>query len=180
MSVAARKMTYADYAKIPEDGNRHEILEGDWYVTPAPNTDHQSIVLALGALLKNFASSTDAGRAFVAPTDVLLSNHDIVQPDVFFVAKDRASIIEQAFIRGAPDLVVEVLSPATASIDRGRKLALYERSGVREYWIVDAQARTIEVHDFGSPRRVMVHDDRRTVVSAAVPGLQVPVADLFI
>jgi Uma2 family endonuclease len=180
MSVAARKMTYADYAKIPEDGNRHEILEGDWYVTPASSTDHQSVVVALTALFTNFASRTGAGRAFVAPTDVLLSPHDIVQPDVLFVAKDHASIIEQAFIRGAPDLVVEVLSPATASIDRGRKLTLYERSGVREYWIVDPQARTVEVHDFGSPRRVMVHDDRRTVVSAALAGLRVPVAEIFI
>ena len=179
MSVAARKLTYADYAKIPEDGNRHEILGGDWYMTPAPNTDHQSVVIALGALFRNFASSTGAGRAFVAPTDVLLSIHDIVQPDVLFVVKTRTSIIEHAFIRGAPDFVVEVLSPTTASIDRGQKLALYERSGVREYWIVDPQARTVEVHDFGSPRRVMVHDDRRAIESVSAPGLQVSVAEIF-
>jgi Uma2 family endonuclease len=153
MVTTARKLTYADYEKMPADGFRHEIIEGEEFMTPAPNLDHQTVVLNIAALLRAHALSRKLGRVFVAPTDVVLSENDIVEPDVVFVSEKRLSILTEKNIQGAPDLVVEVLSPSTAAEDRGRKLSTYDRTGVDEYWIVDPQGRTVEIREFGSSRK---------------------------
>jgi Uma2 family endonuclease len=172
MATATKKLTYADYAKLPDDGCRHEIIEGEEFVTPAPNADHQDVVLNIASLLKAHVAAQKLGRVFVAPFDVLLSRHDVVQPDVLFVSKRRASIITKAHVKGAPDLVVEVVSPTSVSIDRVRKLNLYERAGVREYWIVDSAAEALEIHEFGSVRRTRIVRDFDTFASALLPGVK--------
>ena len=179
MATAAKKLAYADYEKIPDDGFRHEIIEGEECMTPAPNPDHQTTVVKLTTLLENHVSTNALGRVFVAPTDVLLSENDIVEPDVFFVSRDRVGIIGPKNIQGAPDLVIEVSSPSTAGFDRGSKLALYDRTGVREYWIVDVAARTVEIREFGTPRRVRVYKEGQSFESSLLPGLTVRLADLF-
>ena len=137
MATTVRKLTYADYEKIPADGFRHEIIGGEEFMTPAPNLDHQAVLLSIAALLRAHATAQKLGRVYIAPTDVVLSKHDIVEPDVIFVSERRSSILTLKNIQGAPDLVIEVLSPSTQAEDRGPKLALYESSGVAEYWIVD-------------------------------------------
>jgi Uma2 family endonuclease len=177
--AAARKLTYADYEKIPCDGHRHEILEGGEFMTPAPDPEHQQSVLEIVRRLADHADDRGLGRVFVAPTDVILSAHDIVQPDVFFIAAERTSIIGRRNIEGAPDLVVEVSSPSTAAQDRGAKRALYDRSGVREYWIVDLPARTLEIHEFGETRRIRVYREGQSFESGLFPGLVLDVGDLF-
>lgn len=177
--TTARKLTYADYAKIPDDGFRHEIVEGEEFMTPAPNPDHQAAVSRIDRLLGNAVDAGKLGRLFVAPTDVLLSPNDIVQPDLFFIAESGVSIIGSKNIQGAPDLAIEVSSPSTSALDRGRKLQLYERSGVREYWIVDLSARTVEIHEFGSPRRTRVYREEQSFESVVLPRLTVPVSKIL-
>jgi Uma2 family endonuclease len=120
-----------------------------------------------------------AGVAFTAPIGVLLGKHQAVQPDVLFIAKGRELIVKEDGIRGAPDLVIEVLSPPTADYDRHEKLDLYKRSGVREYWLVDPAARTVEIREFGNPRRTRVYKSGQAFTSRLLPGLTLRVADLF-
>lgn len=179
MDTTARKMTYADYVKIPADGHRHEIIEGEWFMTPAPNLNHQGIVGNVHLTVGTHVVLHKLGRVFVAPTDVVLSEHDVVEPDIVFVSKDRLSILTEPNIQGAPDLVIEVLSPSTAALDRGRKLALYERAGVKECWLVDPSARVIEIHEMGSPRRTRIYKEGQTFESALLPGLILEVSAIF-
>lgn len=179
MKTAARKLTYADYARIPEDGCRHEIIGGEECMTPAPTPDHQTSLFNLTRLVGNHVVAHALGRVLAAPIDVVLSRHDIVQPDLLFVSRKRVSIIGPKNVREAPDLVVEVLSPSTASLDRGSKLKLYDRAGVREYWIVDLGARTVEVHEFGRTRRTRVFQEGQSFASEFLPGLSIAVSSIF-
>lgn len=174
-----KKMTYEDYARIPADGNRHEIIEGEWYTTPAPGVWHQRGSRDLGHVLHEHVKRDRLGEVFHAPIDVLLSDEDIVQPDIIFISNSRSSIITDKNIQGAPELVVEILSPSTQAIDRGVKQRLYERAGVREYWIVDTAAKTVEIHEFSSPRRTRVHQHPQTFESALFPGLTIRLAEVF-
>jgi Uma2 family endonuclease len=179
MATTVRKLTYADYEKIPADGFRHEIIGGDEFMTPAPNLGHQRIVGKLFRLLADFVEARKLGQVFVAPTDVLLSAHDIAQPDVTFVSEKRSQILTEDNIQGAPDLVMEVLSPSTQSQDRGPKLALYERSGISEYWIVDPSSKTVEIREFGTTRRTRIYKEGQSFESALLPGLSVKLSDVF-
>ncbi|HEY0556552.1 MAG TPA: Uma2 family endonuclease, partial [Thermoanaerobaculia bacterium] len=131
------KLTYRDYVLIPEDGKRHEIIDGEHYVSPAPFVPHQDLLVELTLRLAGFVKAHRLGRLLVAPTDVLLSLHDIVQPDLLFVSNERAAIVELKNIQGAPDLVIEILSRSTSRLDKGPKLQAYDRTGVAEYWIFD-------------------------------------------
>ena len=146
MAVPAlhRKRTYEDYRRTPDD-ERYELLDGELIMVPAPRVDHQRVVVRLTILLQTFVEERGLGEVLVAPCDVVLSDTDVVQPDVLFVSRERAHVIVPENLRGAPDLVVEVLSPSTGERDRTVKRALYARHGVREYWQVDPQARTVTV-----------------------------------
>jgi|SRR5579862_3426195 len=179
MATTVKKLTYADYEKIPADGFRHEIIGGEEFMTPAPNLDHQTVVVNLTAILRDYTLAKKLGRVFVAPTDVLLSKHDIVEPDVIFVSEKRLSILTEKNIQGAPDLVIEVLSPSTQAEDRGPKLALYERSGVAEYWIADPTSKTVEIREFGTTRRTRVYKEGQAFESVLLAGLSVKLADVF-
>ena len=130
------KVTYDDYAKTPED-ERWELLDGELIMAAAPNMKHQSVQSNTDWHVQRFVRDRDLGRVFNAPTDVVLSEHDVVQPDLVFVSSEREHIITDANIQGAPDLVVEILSPSTASRDWRDKLDLYARHGVAEYWLMD-------------------------------------------
>jgi Uma2 family endonuclease len=172
--------TYRDYALLPE-GPRYEVLEGDLVGLPAPGSAHQEVLLALAATLRGWAQETGAGRVLIAPLDVKLSDTDVLQPDLIFVTASRTAVILPEYVRAAPDLVVEVLSPSSAERDRVVKRAIYERHGVREYWIVDIAARAVEVHTLGEEglhlRRTLPEGARLT--SELLPALSVAVTDLF-
>ncbi len=142
----APRLTYEDYRTIPDDGKRHEIIEGEEYMSPSPTTPHQRIVLNLATALKQHVQEHDAGEVFVAPCDVILSDHDVVQPDVFFVAAERRDIVKERGIAGVPDLVVEVVSEGNRRHDEVRKRRLYARHGVAEYWVVDPELETVKVY----------------------------------
>jgi Uma2 family endonuclease len=140
------RLTYQDLLRLPEDLLRHELIDGEHYVSPAPNLKHQSIVVNLVVLLSNFVRAHRLGKILVAPFDVLFSEHDVVEPDVLYVSAGRADRLRERYVAGAPDLVVEVLSPSSRGLDKIKKRRLYEAQGVPEYWIVDPVAETIEVY----------------------------------
>ncbi|MCH8106914.1 MAG: Uma2 family endonuclease [Chloroflexi bacterium] len=138
------KFTVKDYMSTPE-GKRYQLLDGEMILAPSPVTRHQRILMRLIWALKEFVDSSGTGEVFAAPYDVVLSDHDVTQPDILFVSNSRSGIVTEANIQGAPDLVVEILSPGTAMHDRGYKQSLYGSHGVREYWLVDPDAETVEV-----------------------------------
>jgi Uma2 family endonuclease len=181
MSVpAALKFTYEDYALLPED-RRYEVVDGELFLTPAPTTLHQLAKRRLVQILVDFGEGTGLGSILDAPYDVVLSRYDVVQPDALFVMASRKSIIGEKNIHGAPDLVVEVLSPSTETRDRTAKAKRYATFGVREMWLVDPDGKTIEVL-VNSPegfRREALYGEADTARSAILTGLEFPVAPVF-
>ena len=176
-------LTYEDYAAIPPDGRRHEIINGKHVVSPAPRTRHQRLVLTLALALRQHLDAHGGGEVFVAPFDVLLDPHTVVQPDVCFVSEGRSQIVDEANCKGAPDLVVEVLSDGTRRQDLRDKRALYAASGVREYWIVDGARDGMWVLRLdGSTYRQaadLTLDAGDALESPLLPGFSLPLANLF-
>lgn len=139
------KLTYEDYVLLPEDGKIHEIIDGEHYMTPAPETYHQTLSRRIQFQLYEQIEERGLGLVFNAPTDVQLSETDIVQPDLLVILATRKSIISPKKVIGPPDLIIEILSEATGSKDRKLKLDLYQKAGVPEYWLVDPESQRIEV-----------------------------------
>jgi len=177
------KFTYEDYLLFPDDGRRHELIDGEHYVTPAPKTKHQRVSSQLHLLLGSFVREHRLGQVFTAPTDVVLSDLDVVQPDLLFVSSARASIITEPNIQGPPDLVIEILSETTRRTDEIIKRKLYERHGVSEYWIVDPELETVKVYrmtDQGYGRPVELSTEANdTLTAPLLPGLIIPLAAIF-
>ena len=174
------KFTVNDYMTAPPD-ELFQLLDGEMVLAPSPTSSHQRISGRLFLALQEFVSSHDLGEVWFAPLDVVLSEHDVAQPDLLFVSNARSSVITQANIQGAPDLVVEVLSPGTAEYDRGYKRTLYGRSGVLEYWLVDPETRTIEVMTEGGERMTVhsTYSSDDNLESPMLPGLTLPLAEIF-
>ena len=142
----AVKLTYEDYCAAPAD-KRYELLDGELIMVPAPNLRHQTVNAEIYAQLRQFIKNQALGTLLYAPCDVLLSETDVVQPDLLFVSREREHLLSGGQnVQGAPDLVVEILSPSTAERDRNDKRALYGRHGVTEYWLVDPIAETVQIH----------------------------------
>ncbi|HXO42495.1 MAG TPA: Uma2 family endonuclease [Thermoanaerobaculia bacterium] len=140
------RLTYQDLLRLPDDLLRHELIDGEHYVSPAPTVKHQDIVLNLVHILLTFVRAHGLGKVMVGPVDVLFTEHDVVEPDVLFVAAAHGDRVRERYVAGAPDLVVEVLSPSNRGFDRIKKRRLYDAQGVPEYWIVDPGAETVEVY----------------------------------
>jgi Uma2 family endonuclease len=143
-TIQSRLTTYDNYRHLPDDGKQYQIIGGELFMTPAPTTIHQRVLLNLFRIIDPHVIKNKSGEIFMAPVDVILSMTDVVQPDLVFVARERINIITEKNIVDAPDLVVEVISENTESIDRNKKHSLYEKHGVKEYWIVDPSEKTIE------------------------------------
>ena len=176
------KLDYEDYQNLPEsETKRYELLEGELVMVPAPNWFHQSIARILFKFLDNFVGENSLGEVRFAPLDVVLSDEIVVQPDIIYISKQRAKIIRKGEVRGAPDLVVEILSPATAKRDRTTKKTLYARYGVTEYWLVDPETNTVEVLKLTARgyRRAGVYSEKETLRSPLLPGLGIPLNKVF-
>lgn len=177
------KLTIEDYLLFPDDGKRHELIDGDHYVTPSPNTRHQRISGKLLISLHTFVTQHRLGEVFAAPLDVILSEFDVVQPDLMFVSAGRAAIITEANIQGAPDLVVGILSERTRKVDERVKRDLYSRYGIAEYWIIDPDLETIKVYrmtDKGYLRAAeLAKETKDTLSSPLLPGLSLLLAEIF-
>ena len=143
--VHSNQLTYEDYLVLPDDGKRHEIIEGDHSVTPAPKTKHQKVSFNLTVAIGSFVKQRDLGMVLAAPSDVILSDENVVQPDLLFVSTARAAIVTEDNIRGAPDLVVEIISETTRKKDEVTKRKLYDRVGVQEYWVVDPELESVKI-----------------------------------
>lgn len=179
MSTTARPLTSDDVLDTPDDGQRYELIGGELVVSPAPTTEHQRLLARLFVLFAAFVTPRRLGEVLFAPLDVLLFDHDRVQPDLIFVARHRRAIVGAARIEGAPDLVLEVLSPSTRALDRVRKAALYATAGVREYWLVDPEAHAIEVFTLVGRHFEPVPQPAALARSRVLPGFEVDLPTLF-
>jgi Uma2 family endonuclease len=153
------KLTYDDFLLFPDDGQRHELIDGEHYVTPSPNQIHQIIVGNLYFALRGYLEEHPIGQAFLAPFDVVFSSVDVVEPDLLYITAERREILTKQNVQGAPDLVIEVGSPGTRRRDETIKRRLYERAEVSEYWIVDPDLEVVRVYQregqgFGRPREL--------------------------
>ncbi len=175
-----RKFTYEDYRNTP-DSIRYELLDGELVEMPSPKEIHQRLVLSLGTLFNIFVSTRNLGRVYIAPFDVVLSDTIVVQPDVMFVSNERSHIITEDNIRGAPDLVVEILSPSNVRNDTEVKREFYERHGVKEYWIFDPYARNITVLLLGENGYEIsgIYGEGQTLTSPTLPGFSLNMDDIF-
>lgn len=181
--LSASKFTYEDYLLFPADGKRHELIDGAHCVTPAPRTKHQRISQNLSGLLYAYVTETRAGQIFCAPTDVVLSDVDIVQPDLLFISATRLSIITDNNIQGPPDLVVEILSEASRNTDEIIKRKLYERHHIPEYWIIDPELETVNIYrlsDQGYSQRVELSlENNEPLTSSLFSGWTLSLRTLF-
>ena len=173
-------LTYEDLQAFPEDNFRRELIDGELIVTAAPSTRHQDAVGELFVALHSYAKQR-GGKAYVAPTDVFLTDTHVVEPDVLYVRPDNVGKVELPFVRGAPDVVVEVSSPSTRRLELVRKRELYERFGVPEYWYVDLDAERVEVYrlDAGRYAQPALLSRGDVLESPQVPGWSMQVEDLL-
>jgi Uma2 family endonuclease len=175
------RLTYSDYCKIPPGQQRYELIGGALRVVPSPSVVHQEISKRLYRALVEWIEDRGLGKVYFAPLDVVLSEYDVVQPDLLYVSKDRMQIVKEANILGPPDLVVEVLSPGTVGWDRKIKLQTYARFGIRELWLADLESRSIEVITLrdGSLSTAGTYGPGSTLRSPILPGFSLSVDMVF-
>jgi Uma2 family endonuclease len=178
------KLTYDDFLLFPDDGKRHELINGEHYVTPSPNIRHQDISGRLFLLIGTWLNEHPVGRIFYAPLDVLFSRFDVVEPDLLYVSNERAAeLLAGQHVMGAPDIVVEIGSPGTRKRDETIKRQLYDRGGVVEYWVIDPETDVIRVYRrdggrFG--RAIELSREPGDVLSTPLlAGLEIPLERLF-
>lgn len=178
------KLTYDDLVLFPDDGMRHELIDGAHYVTPPPVIRHQAIVGNLHFIISTWLEIHPLGRVYFAPLDLVFTRFDVVEPDLLYASKQRlAQIATEPNLQGAPELVVEVGSPRTRKRDATIKLRLYERSGIDEYWIVDPRTDVVCVYrregDRFAPPIELSREAGDVLTSPLFPGLEMPLARIF-
>ncbi len=177
------RLTYEDYRLIPDDGKRHELIDGEHVLSPSPNTKHQRIAGVLLTALKNFLREHPLGEIFIAPYDVVLSDFDVVQPDLIFVATAQAAIVTEANIRGIPTLVVEILSEGNRKLDETIKRQRFEHYGIPEYWIIDPALDQVKIYRLTGGRygqaSVLSLEAQEQLTTPLLPALNLPLATLF-
>lgn len=180
--ATSSRLTYDDYVKLPDDGKRYEIIDGELYVNPAPVPTHQFIITNILTAFRVYARA-HGGRAAGAPIDVVLADDRIVQPDVIFIKADRFSIIGPKNILGAPHIVVEVLSDGMRRYDEIQKRQVYESSGVDEYWVVDPEIEMVRISRSIGGAYVKAEeintDEGGTITSPLLPDFSLPIEEVF-
>lgn len=181
--LSSTKFTYEDYLLFPSDGNRHELIDGEHFMTPSPITKHQKISRNLLGALYMFTQRKKCGHLFAAPMDVVLSDFDVVQPDLLFITNNRASIITEKNIQGPPDLVIEILSESSRKTDEMIKRKLYERYRVSEYWIVDPELESVKIYRFSDKGYSRIAElsveTNDMLASPLLPDWQLPLSHIF-
>ena len=181
---AGMKLTYDDFVLFPDDGKRHELVDGEHFVTPSPNTKHQQVSLNLILEIGGWLKGHPIGRLFHAPYDVVLSLFDVVEPDLLYLSNERAAeVMTSQHLRGAPELVVEIGSPGTRARDETIKRRLYERVGVSEYWCVDPELDVVRVYRLDGDRFARPVELSREagdlLTTTLLPGLSIPLGRVF-
>jgi Uma2 family endonuclease len=180
VKAAQERVSYADLERWPEDGRRYELYDGEVFEIPSPLLIHQFVLGRLHLALSAYVQA-HGGAVFVAPLDIVLTDFDVVQPDVLLFTPEREHLLQMRQVtRHAPDLAIEILSPGTARNDRGRKLRLFERHRVREYWLVDPDGPSVEIYRLADVRLVSVALARgeERVESPLLPALDLRPSDL--
>jgi Uma2 family endonuclease len=178
------KLTYDDFLLFPDDGQRHELIDGEHYVTPSPNTKHQRVSGNLHLLIGSWLEIHQVGRVFYAPYDVVFSNFDVVEPDLLYLSNERmAEVVTPQHVRGAPEIVIEIGSPGTRKRDETIKKRLYERSGVSEYWVIDPELDVVRVYrrgEDGFGRAIELSSEADdSLTTPLLPGLEMPLRRIF-
>ena len=175
------KLTYEEFRTLPGDGKRYELIHGYVHFLPTPSTRHQMILGNLAASLGNYVDDARLGMVLFAPLDVRLDADTALQPDLMFISQPRAEIIQENFIAGAPDLAVEILLSNTAAHDRATKLPLYGEAGIPEVWLIDSQAKTVDVLKLEGKKYLLdaILAGDQILSSDLFPGWQLPLRDLF-
>jgi len=178
------KLTYDDFVLFPDDGKRHELIDGEHYVTPSPSTKHQRILGNLHFLVRAWLETHAIGQVFFAPYDVVFSEFDVVEPDLLYLSQERAAeVLTPLHARGVPELVVEIASRGTRKRDETIKRRLYERTGVTEYWVVDPAIDVVRVYrraEAGFARPVELAREAGDVLTTPLlPGLELPLSRIF-
>jgi Uma2 family endonuclease len=174
-------LTVQDYRNLPETGPRYQLIEGDLYMAPAPNRYHQEISGNLELMLRIYLREHPIGKLYDAPFDVYLDEYDVFQPDILFVSRERFSILTDAGAEGAPDFVVEILSPKTANLDRENKRKMYARHGVIELWIIEPDERRILVYRLAEnpDEPCAVYSEGDVIEPVMFPGLRIETSEVF-
>jgi len=183
-AAAGVKLTYDDFLLFPDDGKRHELIDGEHYVTASPNTKHQRVSGNLYWLLRSYLERHPIGRIFYAPFDVVFSYYDVVEPDLLYMSNARAAeVLTDLHVKGSPELVIEIGSPSTRRRDETIKRRLYERSAVVEYWVVDPVLDLVRVYSRTDGRFVrpieLSLETGDVLDSQLFPGLVLSLADIF-
>jgi Uma2 family endonuclease len=178
------KLTYEDFLLFPDDGQRHELIDGEHYVTPSPNTKHQRVSGNLFLMIGSWLEEHPIGRMFYAPYDVVFSNFDVVEPDLLYLSNERmAEVVTPQHVRGAPEIVIEIGSPGTRKRDETIKKRLYERSGVSEYWVLDPELDVVRLYrrrEEGFDRAVELSSETDdTLTTTLLPGLEMTLRRIF-
>jgi len=181
MPVAEKKIifTYDDLLNWEEDKFRHELIEGEHFMTPSPSVYHQKISINLSWRLKDYIDANNLGIVLAAPTDVKLSDIDLLVPDIFFVRASRLHILKEKYLCEAPDLVIEILSPSTSKRDKDLKFKRYTHYGVLEYWIVDPQKQSIDVYNLEEQKLIAVFTIDQKLNSPMFPDIQLELQKIF-
>lgn len=183
MALATRRaLTHHDYRELPEHGPRYQLVEGELHMAPAPNRYHQTILINLFAIfIRHLDQHPELGKIYIAPFDVQLTDINVYQPDLIFVLDKHKAIFTDQGAEGAPDLVVEILSPKTAKLDTGTKREIYARTGVEELWIVDPATRRIMVFRLqeNAESPAFTVGDEASIQTPLLPGLTVSTAAVF-
>jgi Uma2 family endonuclease len=181
MITTLRPLTYDDLQDMPDDGQRYEVIGGELLLTPAPTAGHQRVLLRMAKLLDHYVLGHGLGEVFVAPFDVKLAHFDAVEPDIVYLSAARPRVAnDQNSIDYAPDLVVEVASPSSHRVDRVKKMALYARTGIAEYWIADPLRHRIDVYGLVGENYLPVEPDGDGhIPSQVLSGLRVDPAAIF-
>jgi len=178
------KLTHDDFVLFPDDGKRHELIDGEHYVTPSPNTKHQTVSSNLHLLIASWLEANPVGRVFYAPYDVVFSQFDIVEPDLLYLSNERAAeVITPQNVRGTPEIVVEIASAGTRHRDETVKRRLYERSGVSEYWVVDPEVDVLRIYrrsgeSFDRPIELS-REANDILITPLLDGLELPLSRIF-
>ena len=177
--ILTDRWTYSRYRTL-EDEHRYEVVDGELTMVPAPDVTHQKISKYLGVLLFDRVERTGRGEIFYAPTDVVLSQDTVCQPDLLMVLSSNQEIVKEKAIMGAPDLVVEIVSPASVYTDTQRKISLYEKYGIKEYWLVYPQEKVIDIYTFKEGRyRISSHAEHKEKIHSTLLNEDFPLEQIF-
>lgn len=181
LTIEKKKFTYQDYQNITEETG-YELIEGELIMTPSPTPKHQRISRKIEFLIEKFVNENNLGECFYAPCDVYLDEYNVIQPDIFFISKDRVHIIGEKKIEEAPDLIIEIVSETSVYKDTVQKKKIYASYGVKEYWIVIPEEKMVEVYnlrEIGQYQLMQTYYENDIVESKLFNGLKIDLKNIF-